>query len=133
MNKEIFKAYDIRGKYPREINEAAISEIISGLKKIFIPKTKLKAKIVLARDARLSSPDLYREAIKRLATGDSRLEIFPIGLATTPMFYFLVNYFKADGGVMITASHNPKEYNGLKIVGENAAPIGGKEILKWII
>ena len=51
-------------------------------------------------------------------------------MATTPMFYFLVNKLNAAGGIMITASHNPKEYNGLKVVGKNAEMVGGEEILK---
>ena len=61
------------------------------------------------------------------------MRIIDGGLMTTPMFYFLVNHFNADGGIMITASHNPKEYNGLKIINKNAVPISGKEIQKWII
>lgn len=128
MDKNIFRAYDIRGKYPKEINEEAVAEIIPAIINILKPEI-----IVVGRDTRLSSPNLYRAAINSIKYKAANSKIIEIGLATTPMFYFLVNHLKADGGIMITASHNPKEYNGLKIVGKNAAPISGKEILKWII
>lgn len=125
----IFKAYDIRGKYPKEINEKVVLAIVQKLSKL------LGGKIVVAHDARLSSPKLYRAAIKgikypppRRGRQVSGVRIIEAGLATTPMFYFLVNKLKASGGIMITASHNPKEYNGLKVVGKNAKPISGKEI-----
>ncbi len=143
MNPSIFKAYDVRGKYPREINEKIVSEIISAL----ILKFKiqnLKFKIVVGHDARLSSPNLYRAAIngimnnklrirnKKTIIHNSKFIIQKAGLITTPMLYFLVNHFDADLGIMITASHNPKEYNGLKIVGKNAIPISGHELFKYI-
>ncbi|KKR89185.1 MAG: hypothetical protein UU85_C0004G0025 [Candidatus Wolfebacteria bacterium GW2011_GWA2_42_10] len=131
MNPKIFKAYDIRGKYPREINENIVMEIVDK----FLPR-KLKIKIIIGRDARLSSPNLYKAAIKRLkiqsADWRRKLKIVPAGLITTPMLSFLVNYLKADFGIMITASHNPKEYNGLKIVGKNAMPISGKDVLQLL-
>ena len=129
INSKIFRAYDIRGKYPEEINESIVSEISVFLLKILKCENK-KNKIVIGYDARLSSPKLYEVIKKQLTTNNRQLAIIPIGLSTTPMFYFLVNYFKADAGIMITASHNPKEYNGLKIVGRNAIPISGEEILR---
>lgn len=121
MNKGIFKAYDIRGIYPNEINEEVVSEISQVLRK----KLFQEGKIIIARDARLSSPKLY-EAVLQGLEGSA----YDVGMATTPMFYFLVNKLNAAGGIMITASHNPKEYNGLKIVGKNAEMVGGEEILK---
>lgn len=123
MNPSIFKAYDIRGKYPNEINEKIVSEII---RKFF----KSKVKIIVGRDARLSSPKLYHAAIKQLVINNQKSAIIKAGMATTPMLYFLVNKLNADFGIMITASHNPKEYNGLKIIGKNAVPISGNEIYK---
>src|SRR3989344_1652522 len=143
INPNIFKAYDIRGKYPEEIDENIISEIADFLPKILKCENK-KIEIIIGHDTRLSSPSLYRAAIRGIRNKElgirnknkknilhnSKFIILPIGLATTPMFYFLVNHFNADGGIMITASHNPKEYNGLKIVGRNAVPISGKEILR---
>lgn len=122
MDAGIFKAYDIRGRYPAEINEAAVQEISRGLRRFF--KT---GKIVVARDARLSSPALYRTVIKELGR-----RVIPAGLATTPFFYFLVNRLKAAGGIMVTASHNPKEWNGLKVVGPKAKMISGHEVLKTL-
>ena len=121
INKKIFKAYDIRGRYPDELNERTAEFIAAGIKKIF-----QYGKVVIAHDARLSSPALY----KAIINGLKKEKILKVGMATTPMFYFLVNHFKAGGGIMITASHNPKEYNGLKIVGKNAALLSGKDILK---
>ena len=129
MNSKIFSPYDIRGKYPEEINEGVVLEIANYLPKILQHKAKI---IVIGHDVRLSSPSLYQTINKQLITNNRQLTIVLIGLSTTPMFSFLVNHFKADGGIMITASHNPKEYNGLKIVGKNAIPISGEEILKII-
>lgn len=146
FHPQIFKAYDIRGKYPSEINEKVVSEITQALVRYFVLKAKnykLKAKLVVACDARLSSPALYRAVLKAFSVQRSaarkgkaktlnanRYTLYPAGIATTPMFYFLVNKLKASGGIMVTASHNPKEYNGLKIVGKNAQPVSGNEILK---
>lgn len=131
--KKIFKAYDIRGTYPDEINEKIVSEIIAAVVKNFKPK-----KIIVGHDARSSSPNLYRAAMKQITTNDPRPAIIVnAGLITTPMISFLTNYFKADLGIMITASHNPKKYNGLKIVGKKGKsgsllPVSGKEIWKII-
>ncbi|MEK7635852.1 MAG: hypothetical protein AAB405_02060 [Patescibacteria group bacterium] len=131
INHKIFRAYDIRGKYPAEINEEIVCVIIS----LFISKFKIKnekLKIAVAHDTRLSSPTLYHAIIEQLTISNQQLAIIKIGLSTTPMFYFLANYFNADLGIMITASHNPKEYNGLKIVGKNAMPISGEEVSKLV-
>jgi len=134
----IFGAYDIRGKYPEEINEKVVSEITRCLVLYFKPGSK----IVVAHDNRLSSPSLYQTIIKQFKIqnprlrrgfgGQAKFKIIEVGLATTPMFYFLVKKLKAAGGIMITASHNPPNWNGLKIVDENALSISGKEILKLL-
>lgn len=127
----IFHAYDIRGVYPREINEEVVGEIVGRF--FHEPRIKSrKRKIVIGHDARLSSPALYCAAIKNIKRRASAVKILEIGLATTPQLSFLVNDLRADGGIMITASHNPKEYNGLKIVGRNAVSIGGYEIKRAI-
>jgi len=162
MNPKIFKAYDIRGKYPDEINERAVFEI-AGVISSYFQKSKVKGQkskvlIVVGHDARLSSPDLYKAVLGSLGVGMAarisnryrqtaesmktlndmggenalRLTVIPAGLITTPMFYFLVNKLKADGGIMLTASHNPKEYGGMKVVEKGAMPIGGKEILRIV-
>lgn len=132
MNQNIFKAYDIRGKYPEEINESVVAEIVS----LFVSSFKIqdkRYKIIIGHDVRLSSLSLYQVIISNLSMFQScNLSIMSVGMISTPMLSFLVNYFRADFGIMITASHNPKEYNGLKIVGKNAEPISGYELLKYI-
>lgn len=122
----IFKAYDIRGKYPDEINKIIVFRIVDSLVRAKNPK-----KIVISHDVRVSSPKLYQAVIEALK--NFNIKIISAGLTTTPMLYFLVNHYDADLGIAITASHNPKEYNGLKIVGLKAIPISGKEILKIVI
>src|SRR3989344_102806 len=126
MNQSVFRSYDIRGRYPDELDEGAAKEIAASLAGHF-----KSGKIVIAHDARLSSPGLYRAILDTFTTRDMRFKIHDVGLATTPMFYFLVNNLEAVGGIMVTASHNPKEYNGLKIVGPGAAVLSGKEV--WTI
>lgn len=128
INPKILKTYDIRGKYPNEINEAVVADISRRIRRYFESKnSNKKIKIIIGRDSRLSSPALYRAAIKAIMNNESKIKnkkssIYKIGMATTPMFYFLADYFNADFGIMITASHNPKEYNGLKIIGKHAIP-----------
>lgn len=129
MSATIFGAYDIRGRYPNEINEEIVKVIASALKKYFEKKAKTRKAIVLGRDVRLSSPKLHR-VIKRELSRSGRLRVIDVGLTTTPMFYFLVNRLRAVGGIMITASHNPKSWNGLKIVGRSADTISGFKVLK---
>lgn len=123
--KTIFKEYDIRGKYGKEINKSAIEKIAKSLKKIFGEHPTL----VIGRDARRSSPEIYRTILKSAAYA----RFIKAGLITTPMLYFLVNTYGADGGIMVTASHNPKEYNGLKIVARRAIPISGKSVYKAVL
>ncbi len=117
-NPQIFKAYDIRGIYKTDFDEEFAFELGSRIGGAFKGKT-----IVIGRDARSSSASIELELIK--GAQRAGLEIISIGLCTTPMFYFAVNYLKADGGIMVTASHNPKEYNGFKVVKEEAIAIGG--------
>ncbi len=140
MKESIFKAYDIRGRYPEEINEAAVKKIVSALVGKFGKK-----KIVVGHDARLSSPALSAavaqslvvssDAIGRRADPGRRLRkslvIVPLGQCTTPMFYFWCHKLKLPG-IMVTASHNPKDFNGLKVVGPTGEVISGSEIKKWI-
>ena len=125
MNTKIFRAYDIRGEYPNEINEETVFLIAKHLPKIF------KGKVVIGHDDRLSSPAIYKSLLKALKSSPG-IKVIDAGTITTPMLYFLVNDIGAIGGVMVTASHNPEQYNGLKIVGKNAKPISGLEILKII-
>ena len=121
LNRNIFKANDIRGIFPSEINEEVVFKIVLGVKNI------LKKTVVVGCDARLSSPRLYGAVLAALKQ-DKKIKIIEAGLVTTPAFYFLVNKYGADVGIMVTASHNPKQYNGLKIVGKGAVPISGQVI-----
>lgn len=139
IDPKIFKAYDVRGKYPDELNEETAFKIAATVGNYFFGKSrsaKRKARIVVGCDARLSSPALYGAVLRGLRYPNKlenvRMKIVEAGTMTTPMLYFLVNKLKADGGIMVTASHNPKEYNGLKIVGKNARPISGEAVLKLL-
>ena len=122
IDKSIFKAYDIRGIYPSQLDEDFAYNLGRGYAS-FILKENPKAKnIVVGSDMRLSSPSLKKELVKGLV--NSGLNVIDIGLSSTPTFYFAVAYYGYDGGIQVSASHNPKEYNGFKIVRENAFPIG---------
>ncbi len=129
-NPKIFKAYDIRGIYSKDLNEETAYLLGGAYTKLFNKKEK-KLKIVIARDMRLSSLSLKKSLIKGLL--DAGSDVVDIDLASTPTFYFAVANGKYDGGIIITASHNPAEYNGFKLVKEKAKPIGrgtGMEELK---
>jgi len=115
----IFKAYDIRGIYGENIDK----DVAYNLGRSFVIFLKKKhPKIVIGRDNRSSSSELFDYLKKGI--NDQGGTVINIGLATTPMLYFGSCFFKTDGGIMITASHNPKEYNGFKLVSKNALPIG---------
>lgn len=123
FDPKIFKAYDIRGFYPSLVNPQAAKCIGQGLVK-FLEKTSARRplKIVLAQDNRSSSPVLA-QALKEAIISQGA-DVIDIGLSTTPMFYFSVWYYQLDGGIIVTASHNPPTYNGFKIVREKATPLG---------
>lgn len=115
INAAIFKAYDIRGIYPTELNEENIARITEAILYFFQQKLgKKHPSVVLGRDMRLSSPELFEVAKKTLL--EHGAEVIDVGLVSTPTFYFAVSNFKYDCGIQITASHNPKEYNGIKFV-----------------
>jgi len=126
LQDKIFGRYDIRGLYPDEIDEGVVDSVADVLaREVF-----KKGKIVLGRDGRNSSPDLY-EAAKRALERFESIEVVDAGLMTTPMLYFLVNDLETSGGIMITASHDAKERNGIKAVrrGEGESGfISGDEI-----
>ena len=118
----IFKAYDIRGIYGKDLNEDTAFKI--GQSFVVFLKKKLNKEdltVVLAKDNRISSNSLF-SFIKRGIMSQGA-NVIDIGLSTTPLFYFSVAHFKYDGGIIITASHNPKEYNGFKFVGPLSEPI----------
>jgi phosphomannomutase len=125
IDPSIFKAYDIRGIYPTNLNEEIAYRIGRAYSKI-IKKENIGQtdKIVVANDMRLSTPNLKKSLIKGLL--DSGVDILDIGLATTPTFYFAVAYFGFKGGIQVSASHNPKEYNGFKIVRAKSVPFSSE-------
>ncbi|MEK7085286.1 MAG: phosphomannomutase, partial [Patescibacteria group bacterium] len=114
INPSIFKAYDIRGVVPDEITKETAYRVgrayINYLRNN--PTLEGPIQIVVSSDARPSSPELKQELIRGMVEEDAQATIIDTGLATTPMHYFAINYLRADGGVTVTASHNPKEYNG---------------------
>ena len=115
LNPSIFKAYDIRAVYPTDINEEKIVPIIRAIYKFFLDKiNKNNFSLVLSADMRISSPSLHKIAKNTLLGLGAN--IIDIGIVSTPTFYFAVSHFGYDAGIQITASHNPKEYNGLKFV-----------------
>ncbi len=114
----IFKAYDIRGIYPSELNEETAYRIA----KAFVQVTKPR-RIVIGRDMRSHSPPLFEAAVKGVT--ELGVDVIDVGMVTTPMFYFSVIHLKADAGFSITASHNPPQFNGFKLVREEAIPISG--------
>ncbi len=113
-----FKAYDVRGRVPDELNEDVARRIGLATSEVLGP-----GPVVLGRDIRLSSPSLHQA----LAVGlnEAGREVIDIGLCGTEEVYFATPHYDAAGGIMVTASHNPMDYNGLKLVREGAKPISG--------
>ena len=115
----IFKAYDIRGIFPDQLNTDVAYRVGNGLAGYLKPKT-----IAVGRDMRVSSDELF----DALASGllDAGVDVIDIGMVSTDGLYFAVGKYGYDGGVMITASHNPKDYNGFKICRQQAQPLSGQ-------
>ena len=118
-----FKAYDVRGVWKVEFDEDTVYKI-----GYFIPSLLKADKVLVGRDMRLSSPVIHDQLVKGIL--DSGASVIDIGLSTTPLVYFANVHYRVKASLMITASHNGKEYNGLKISGENAFPIGYETGLK---
>lgn len=119
IKSEIFKTYDIRGIYPAELDENTaykIGRAYGSLRQEESPQKKLI--IVVGSDMRLSSPSLKEKLINGLL--DSGVDVIDIGLVSTPTFYFAVAYYGYDGGLQVSASHNPSDYNGFKITRSSA-------------
>jgi phosphomannomutase len=118
VNPEIFKAYDVRGTYPDQIDESVARDIGRG----FIAYLKAK-RIAVSRDLRVSSPSLAAAFIDGATSQGA--DVVDYGLAGTDMLYYAVAANGFEGGAQITASHNPKQYNGAKLVREGAFPLSG--------
>lgn len=115
IDKTIFKAYDIRGIYPEQFNEDAAYKIIRAYAQLVKPKLT-----VVGRDMRLSGTSIMKSVIQALI--DQGSDVIDAGLVSTPLYYYSVNAYKGDAGIMITASHNPPKYNGFKLTGPKAIP-----------
>ena len=114
--EKIFKSYDIRGVYPTEINEDFAIPIIKAIYKVLQTQLETDAPLTIAvgRDMRLSSPAIFKAVSETLV--ELGVKVIDLGIVSTPTFYYAVFKNKFDGGVQITASHNPGQYNGIKIV-----------------
>ena len=127
ISESIFRENDIRGTYPEELNESVIKEIAKGIaKKCFQEDI---TSIVVARDGRLSGESLLTTFCNAIA--QYGIDVNNIGLATSPMLYFAAKKENSKSGIMITGSHNPKNYNGIKMV-INDNSVSGSEILNLI-
>src|SRR5918999_4792528 len=121
LDESIFKAYDIRGVYPENLDESVARDI----GRAFVNHLGLSgSRVVVARDMRLSSESLER-AFTEGVTG-AGADVLDIGLVSTDALYFAVGHLEEPGGAMITASHNPKDYNGFKLCREQAIALSGE-------
>ena len=125
VNPVIFKAYDIRGIYPGELDEEVAYLIGNAFVKYLKPD-----EVVLGRDMRLSSEALRNSLVQGITESGS--DVIDIGLCSTDALYFTVGKFGYDSGIMITASHNPKDYNGMKMCKKKAVPLSGKKGIEQI-
>lgn len=125
LNPDIFKAYDIRGTYPEQLHETLARAIGAA----FVAYLKAK-RIAVGRDMRLSSPSIAAAFIEGAISQGA--DVVDYGMIATDMLYFAVATGDHDGGVEITASHNPKQYNGMKMVRREAFPLSGEEGISQI-
>jgi phosphomannomutase len=119
LDPKVFKAYDVRGLYPAELDERGAYAIGRAYVEQFEPR-----RIAVGRDVRLSSPSMAAAVIEGAADGGA--DVLDIGMVGTEMLYFAVGELGLDGGVAVTASHNPKQYTGMKIVRRGALPVGSE-------
>lgn len=120
----IFKAYDVRGLYPTQLNERVARDVGLAFRYLLDDEDRAHGNtVVVSTDMRVHSEPLREALIDGLLSGG--LDVTDIGLATTPMNYFAVGHLKAAGGIQVTASHNPAEYNGLKFSHSEARPVSG--------
>lgn len=129
MLGRIFKAYDIRGVYPDLLNDQMAWQIGFGCAKFLVQEaeaagetTPMMRNILVGRDMRVSSPALSRELIDGITTFGA--SVIDLGLIDTSFMYFAINHLDCAGGVMVTASHNPPQYNGFKVSKRKAKPVG---------
>ena len=119
LHPSAFKAYDVRGLYPADLDEDGAYAIGRGYVEQFEPR-----RVAVGRDMRVSAPEMANALIQGVR--DAGAKVVDIGMVGTEMLYFAVGQLELDGGMMVTASHNPKDYIGVKIVRRGARPIGGE-------
>ncbi len=119
INPGIFKAYDVRAIYPTDLNEESTYAIVQAYVKLFKPK-----KVVLGKDVRESGPSLFQSALNAFL--DAGVDVIDIGTVSTDTYYFAVGSIDCDGGITISASHNPREYNGLNFCLRGAEPVSSE-------
>ena len=125
LDPKVFKAYDVRGLYPGELDEDGAYRIARAYVEHFEPRT-----VAVGRDMRLSSPAMAASVVEGATDGGA--DVRDLGLVGTEMLYFAVGSLELDGGICVTASHNPKEYTGMKVVRRGALPVGGDSGLEEV-
>lgn len=125
VTNKAFKAYDVRGVYPDEVNEELAYRVGRIFSAMFAAET-----VVVGHDIRLSGRSIVDALTEGLRHGGTK--VYDIGQCGTEMIYFATAHLRADGGIMVTASHNPKEYNGMKLVRRDSRPISADTGLKEI-
>ena len=127
MDESIFKAYDIRGRYPDALNE----DVARKIGRAYVSFLGLSgSRVVVGRDMRLSGEPLEDAFVQGVT--EAGADVLDIGLVSTDALYFAVGHLEEPGGAMITASHNPKDYNGLKLCREDAIALSGDEGISQI-
>jgi phosphomannomutase len=119
LDPKVFKAYDVRGVYPDELDEAGAEAIGRAYVEQFEPR-----RIAVGRDMRLSGETMQAAVMRGAAAAGA--EVLDLGMVGTEMVYFAVGSLGLEGGIAVTASHNPKQYTGMKIVRRGALPVGGE-------
>jgi phosphomannomutase len=119
LDPKVFKAYDVRGIHPTELDEDGAYAIGRAYVEHFEPR-----RIAVGRDMRISAPAMQQALM--VGAAEAGADVLDLGLVGTEMVYFAVGELGLEGGVMVTASHNPKEYTGMKIVRRGALPVGGE-------
>ncbi|MEX1357719.1 MAG: phosphomannomutase/phosphoglucomutase [Gaiellaceae bacterium] len=125
LDPAVFKAYDVRGVYPTELDEEGAYRVGRAYVEEFEPRA-----IAVGRDMRVSAPAMARAVVEGAADGGA--DVVEIGMVGTEMLYFAVGELGLDGGVCVTASHNPKQFTGMKIVRRGALPVGGESGLQEV-
>ena len=128
IDRSIFKAYDIRGIIGEQVTPELAYAIGRGFATLLRDETDGLMRIAVGRDMRPTSVDFQKEVMRGLQ--DAGCDVIDVGLVSTPAFYFSVDHVDAHGGIMVSASHNPAEYNGFKMTRGKAVPVSGETGIK---